>query len=257
MSEELDLKEVSKICTRANQLLDLGKYKMAIDHFDSIKGKLAHLDIWFVYSGLGLAYERLNDIPKAEEVANQFVQAYPEEAGGYYSKARLGHITRRPKQMKENIEAALRIEPDNAHYLVVLAEYYLFKRRFPKAKEILDKVAETDPQNFGYYFARCKYYLGKRQFDKFDEFIKEALSLFPNNSDLLFLKSNRFLQTNQFETAKSTARHSLALDPEHKNSRKAYEDAESGLNSAVPIGIMFFILIKIAYFISRLMIGSS
>jgi tetratricopeptide (TPR) repeat protein len=134
---------LAQIYDKGRKWDDMGK---ALDQADKLsQSKDEHKDIWFMR---GAMYERMKDLPKAEEQFRKVLDADPANAAALnYLGYMLADRNIRLQEALSLIQKALEHDPGNGAYLDSLGWVYYRLGRYPEAEQNLRLAVEKTPND--------------------------------------------------------------------------------------------------------------
>lgn len=184
------------------------------------------------------------------EVRREEADAHYRMANSYLQQGRgFQDETNRRKAYPELMEA-IRLDPDNASYYLVLGTLYLYNREFLKAESEISKALDLDPNlgdarnnlglvyveqgrlneaiaefkkavgNLSYQTAEVAYFnLGRANFlvgsyPEAVEALRRSLTILPTNVEAQFLLGRSFVKLGRLADAEKSFRAALELDPD-------------------------------------------
>jgi len=193
---------------RAAELLGkLVGFDAASHQFDAEQAEAA--DSLDAYELLAAVYrEKLLDTERADKVINQMVALNDQSARAHLSRARYwlaaGGERAARRRANEDLEAALRLAPEDAEVILAASEAAIEAQDFDQARTLLDGGLEKHPDNPDLY--RVRSVLAQRQ-GKAEEalaLIREGLKRVPDNPVLLRRRAELELQRGDFEAVART-----------------------------------------------------
>ncbi|MEA1972580.1 MAG: CDP-glycerol glycerophosphotransferase family protein [Candidatus Cloacimonadota bacterium] len=172
----------------------------------------------------------------------------------YTSIAKIKMKNNKMFEVKNYIEKALKIEPDNLDALLSFGSYYILNQDYDSAKIYLTKAYSLSPKNikanFGmalvlqnqskyseaishYKFCvekniddmnsidglvKCSYQIG--EFEDTFILVDKFLDIHPENTDMLFVASNILYSLKRYKKALEYVKRLLLLDPEFKSAKE-------------------------------------
>ncbi len=115
-------------------------------------------------------------------------------------------------------------EPNNTHYLHLLAEAKLQQDKFEEAEAIIDNAIGLAPDDANLFYVKARIALQQERMDDAEMLVTQAIALDPYDADYFALMSNIKLQRKDYETALQMADEGLQIDAENLmalNSRSA------------------------------------
>ncbi len=196
--------------------MNLEQFSQAITAFqEAIKDNPQDIKINYQ---LALAYQKTNQLDKAEEVYRMLAQQSPEEAHIYYRTIltmydRAGNSEKAIEAAKKLIEINPNSEAD--HYNLGLM--YMKLNRYKDAVAAFQEALKINP---GYEYAYMNigyiHYLQKRYADAIDVY-KKAVSFIPENADAWFYIGVCYMQLKNFSAALEPLSKSVELRPNNTN----------------------------------------
>lgn len=109
----------------------------------------------------------------------------------------------------------LRIDPNNIHYLSLLAEINLQLDKYDIANQIIDNAIGLSPDNPYLFYIKTRISIQQGNFNEAESYINEAIELDPYDGDYFALLANIQLGRKQFDQALETANKALEIDAEN------------------------------------------
>lgn len=139
-----------------------------------------------------------------QELAQQAVSEYSEEAFGYYylSEALLLERIPRYDEAEVCLAKALEFEPKSLKYMVKLGQLKQLLGRFDDAQIIWGKVLRLDPQNSTALIAKASFLITQYQeFEQGLELINQAISINPEELSAYLYRADALCGLGQHESA--------------------------------------------------------
>jgi tetratricopeptide (TPR) repeat protein len=106
-------------------------------------------------------------------------------------------------------------EPNNIHYLSLLAEVNLQQDKFDKAISIVDNAIGLSPDASHLFYIKSRIAIQQDKLSEAEKHINQAIELDPYDADYFALLANIKLARKQFSEALETANRSLQIDAEN------------------------------------------
>lgn len=197
---------------------------------------------------LGTAYQRLNRLEDARRQLQLASEEYPKSAEAWSRLANVSVQNSDPQTMLEQMDRAVKLEPDNPGYIYNLGWLYdqmgstsqaaaLYERAIrlsplsfeamnnlaliygnagesDRALRLLEQAVQTDPENEAAYFNLSNYYAERRDWNKAMANLDNALGLNPSNARTAIEKGRILLDLGRTEEAIVILNHALEADPQ-------------------------------------------
>ena len=133
-----------------------------------------------VFNILGVINIERGNSDEAEYYYKKAIELEPEKAV-YHSNIARVYLEKGSYKAIEEMETALKFEPDSVKYMLILGYCYSLIDDFDKAIQVTGKALKTDPKNPQALHKLGTYYLAKKNKEKAIKFLKLALEQKPNN----------------------------------------------------------------------------
>src|SRR5207302_2415122 len=161
---------------------------------------------------LGHAYFLTGQLAKAEESLNQALRLNPESADTLYLLAQTAAGMNREVDALELLVRARKTAPNNTNILFLMAQLSMKQSFFEDAIEVLNEGLKIDPRRADFYAALGESYFTVGKVDKALKEFKTLISLDPSPRSYVFM-GLCYRHLGQYEEAKRYLKQSLSVDP--------------------------------------------
>jgi tetratricopeptide (TPR) repeat protein len=161
---------------------------------------------------LGKAYLLSGQLPKAQENLNQALRLKPDSADTLYLLAETSAGMHREVDALELLVRARKVVPNNTNILFLMAQLSMKQSFFEDAIEVLNEGLKIDPHRADFYAALGESYFTTGKVDKALEEFKTLISLDPSPRSYVFM-GLCYRHLGQFDEAKRYLKQSLSKDP--------------------------------------------
>jgi tetratricopeptide (TPR) repeat protein len=106
-------------------------------------------------------------------------------------------------------------DPNNVHFLYLLAEVNLQQDQFDKAESIINYAIGLSPEIPYLFYLKSRIEIQKKKMDEAESSIKEAINLDPNDADYFALYASIKLMRKKYSEALEISNQALEIDPEN------------------------------------------
>lgn len=106
-------------------------------------------------------------------------------------------------------------DPNDIHYLSLLAEVNLQQDKFDVARKIIDSAIGLSPGTPHLFYTKARIAIQQDKFDEAESIIQQAIRLDPSDADYFALLANVKLARKKYEEALELANEALELDAEN------------------------------------------
>lgn len=226
----------------------LGKFEDASLRYEACLGQ--NKEEASCLANLLLVRAKLNDLEKAHELAQQYLQEFPDKAFALVASARLSLFERNLEQAEKSARMAIELDDANVEALYVMARIFYAKKEYAAAKFVIKNALEIAPSHGGSYLllghielaqgllldalnsyeAAARYEPTPEALESYGllllrrERAKEAVAILerlvqmrPNVERNYLHLGNAYLGDRQFEAALQAYNHVLDLNPDSKD----------------------------------------
>ena len=161
---------------------------------------------------LGQAYFLSGQLPKAQEVLSQALRLQPESAETLYLLAETAAEMRKEVDALELLVRARKIAPNNTNILFLMARLSMKQSFFEDAIELLNDGLKIDPQRADFHAALGESYFTVGKVDKALQEFKTLISMDPSPRSYDFM-GLCYRHLGQYGESKRYLRQSLRADP--------------------------------------------
>jgi tetratricopeptide (TPR) repeat protein len=106
-------------------------------------------------------------------------------------------------------------EPNNIHYLSLLAEVYIQQEKFEKANQLVDNIIGLAPDEPHVYYTKSRIAICEERWTEAEKFAQQAIELNPLDADYHACLANIKMARKQYSEALNVANKALELDAEN------------------------------------------
>src|SRR5207302_7395162 len=161
---------------------------------------------------LGHAYFLTGQLAKAEESLNQALRLNPESADTLYLLAQTAAGMNREVDALELLVRARKTAPNNTNILFLMAQLSMKQSFFEDAIEVLNDGLRIDPKRADFYADLGESYFTIGKVDKALEEFKTLITLDPSPRSYVFM-GLCYRHLGKYDVAKGYLKRSLAADP--------------------------------------------
>jgi tetratricopeptide (TPR) repeat protein len=162
------------------------------------------------------------DLLAAEILYDALLAKEPNNLHVTYLLGLLGSQTQRPELARNNIEAYLKKNPEDAQAIAILALAYFDLKDYVKARVLLEKSVAKRGDNPNLYYNLGKTYFELQLFGEAIGAYGRAIQLQPTYVDAYIGKSVAEKEARQYESAACTLEHAIMLEPYRAESHFFY-----------------------------------
>jgi len=133
-------------------------------------------------------------------------------------------------EAERNLSALLREDPNNIHFLSLLAEVNLQQDKFDNANSIIDNAIGLSPDTPHLFYIKSRIAVHQDELNEAEKFINQAIGLDPYDAHYFALLATIKLGRKQFNEALETANRALEIDPENLLALNSRSTALNKLN---------------------------
>lgn len=138
-------------------------------------------------------------------------------AAGHEAYAILLGQLGQPKDALAQLEIALKLEPDNARFLYLMALTYAELKQTDKTKELLKQVVKADPYHDRAYYNLGLLLAGENKLDEAIASIRRAEQIHPESPDYPYARATLHFRKGEKMEAFEACRTVLGIDRNHQN----------------------------------------
>ena len=119
------------------------------------------------------------------------------------------------KEAEKILVDLLSEDPNNIHFLSLLAEVNLQQDKFHEANSIIDTAIGLSPDAHFLFYDKSRIAIQQDHLNNAEKFINQAIELYPYDADYFAMLSNIKLGRKQYSEALETANQALEIDAEN------------------------------------------
>jgi tetratricopeptide (TPR) repeat protein len=150
---------------------------------------------------------------EAATLFQQYTVLRPNDAAGWYERARLSLKDSKAVKAEEYIRKAIALDPDNKWYQYFVADVLTLQGKYESAAEVYEAVARSNPNDQENLFKSALLYQRVKNYPKALEQLDKALSKMPGDEEILLQKQQVYLKSNQVDKALEISRQLIATNP--------------------------------------------
>ena len=166
-----------------------------------------------VYYNMGANYERMGQLEQARERYARAVELMPTAAANQSALARVLIRLDRPQDALPHAEDAVRLEPDDARWRLLLADAEGGSGNMAAAAVQLEEAERLAPGNLAAVRELARLYLRMKRLDRAIEACYQWLKLDPSAAEAYVMLGGCRYSLGEYPTARGAFQQAAALDP--------------------------------------------
>jgi len=159
----------------------------------------------------------IEDRLKPMELLLQCLDLDPIHAASRYEYARLLYQKEEPASAVGHAESALRLEPDNKWYRVLVAECYAQMRDFEKAAGLFDDLRSRHPESIDFYFDAAFLYKSAGDLKNAIRVLDDLEKIIGKDESVLLEKQKMYMMEGDVDKAAAEIRKLITAYPKRSN----------------------------------------
>ncbi len=153
----------------------------------------------------------------AAELLKKCLELDPNHSASLYELARLNYQNEKPNEAIQYAEAALKGEPNNKWYRVLLAECYASIRDYDRAADMFNELRKQHPENIDFYFDVAFLYKNLGKIDEAIEVLDDLEKTIGKEESVLLEKQKLYMMQNKVDKAAGEVRKLIDAYPSRTN----------------------------------------
>ena len=182
------------------------------------------------YQVLGAAY--LGEL-KPEEALKAFsrvAELLPNDVNSYLSLALVNGALKREKDVEENLQKAVAVDPKSAKARIELANLYRMQNKLPEAQETLQAGIQNNPTAPALYTALANLLAEEGKRSDAEGVLEKLRAQMPKSADAAMAIGDYYLRTNATDKALTEYQRAISESPNNVEILKRTEDAYLSAN---------------------------
>jgi len=162
----------------------------------------------------GVRYALLEDYPKSMERLLKAYALSPNNAAISYKIAEVNLMTGNLKEATNFAQAAVRLDPKNTYYYLLLAQTYGTQKQYDQAAKVYTSLIRDVPGSNYYLFNLADLYLAQGKFQEALATYEQAEKEFGPTDEVAFKKQQIYLKQNNLDKALKEGETLIASNPD-------------------------------------------
>ncbi|MBC6611923.1 tetratricopeptide repeat protein [Hymenobacter sp. BT507] len=162
----------------------------------------------------GVRYALLEDYPKAMERLLKAYALSPNNAAISYKIAEVNMLTGNLKEATNFAQAAVRLDPKNTYYYLLLAQTYTTQKQYDQAAKVYISLIRDVPDSNYYLFNLADLYLAQGKLQEALTTYDQAEQEFGPTDEVAFKKQQIYLKQNNLDKALQEGETLIASNPD-------------------------------------------
>ncbi|MBO3269942.1 tetratricopeptide repeat protein [Hymenobacter defluvii] len=162
----------------------------------------------------GVRYALLEDYSKAMERLLKAYALSPNNAAISYKIAEVNMLTGNLKEATNFAQAAVRLDPKNTYYYLLLAQTYTTQKQYDQAAKVYTSLIRDVPDSNYYLFNLADLYLAQGKLQEALTTYDQAEKEFGSTDEVAFKKQQIYLKQNNLDKALQEGETLIASNPE-------------------------------------------
>ncbi|UOR05229.1 tetratricopeptide repeat protein [Hymenobacter aerilatus] len=162
----------------------------------------------------GVRYALLEDYPKAMERLLKAYALSPTNAAISYKIAEVNMLSGNLKDATNFAQAAVRLDPKNTYYYLLLAQTYTTQKQYDQAAKVYTSLIRDVPDSNYYLFNLADLYLAQGKLQEALTTYEQAEQEFGPTDEVAFKKQQIYLKQNKLDKALQEGETLIASNPD-------------------------------------------